>query len=41
VTAHRAAALRRAEDFTWDATAAVHVSAYQDVAARATAGGAR
>ncbi|PZE84970.1 glycosyltransferase family 1 protein [Curtobacterium sp. MCBD17_032] len=32
VASHRAAALRRAEDFTWDATAAVHVSAYETVA---------
>jgi glycosyltransferase involved in cell wall biosynthesis len=35
VASHRAAALRRADDFTWDATAAVHVGAYQAV------GGAR
>jgi glycosyltransferase involved in cell wall biosynthesis len=32
VAAHRAAALRRADDFTWDATAAVHVAAYETVA---------
>ncbi|MFJ3034268.1 glycosyltransferase family 4 protein [Curtobacterium pusillum] len=32
VTSHRAAALRRADDFTWDATAAVHVDAYETVA---------
>lgn len=32
VTSHRAAALRRADDFTWDATAAVHVAAYERVA---------
>ncbi len=32
VTTHREAALRRAEDFTWDATAAVHVGAYRTVA---------
>ncbi|MFJ7289497.1 glycosyltransferase family 4 protein [Curtobacterium sp. NPDC098951] len=36
VASHRAAALRRAEDFTWDATAAVHTDAY-----RAVAGGVR
>jgi len=35
VASHRAAALRRADDFTWDATAAVHVGAYEAV------GGAR
>lgn len=32
VTSHRAAALLRADDFTWDATAAVHVAAYETVA---------
>ncbi|MGG7307977.1 glycosyltransferase family 4 protein [Curtobacterium sp. AB451] len=36
VASHRAVALRRAEDFTWDATAAVHTDAY-----RAVAGGVR
>lgn len=36
VAAHRAAALARADGFTWDATAAVHVGAYASVA-----GGAR
>lgn len=36
VASHRTAALRRAEDFTWDATAAVHTDAY-----RAVAGGVR
>lgn len=36
VASHRSAALRRAEDFTWDATAAVHTDAY-----RAVAGGVR
>jgi len=35
VASHRAAALGRADDFTWDATAAVHVGAYE------TVGGAR
>lgn len=32
IASHRAAALRRADDFTWDATAAVHVAAYETVA---------
>ncbi len=32
VSSHRSAALRRAADFTWDATAAVHVDAYREVA---------
>jgi len=32
VAAHRAAALHRADDFTWEATAAVHVDAYERVA---------
>lgn len=36
VAEHRVAALRRAEDYTWDATAAVHVSAYRDVARAAS-----
>ncbi|WP_439688720.1 glycosyltransferase family 4 protein [Curtobacterium sp. SP.BCp] len=44
IARHRAAALRRADDFTWDATAAVHVRAYADVhapAAGAHTGGTR
>ncbi|WP_222126939.1 glycosyltransferase family 1 protein [Curtobacterium pusillum] len=32
VATHRAAALRRADEFTWDATATVHVDAYREVA---------
>ncbi|MFJ4222077.1 glycosyltransferase family 4 protein [Curtobacterium luteum] len=32
VASHRSAALRRAADFTWDATAAVHADAYREVA---------
>ncbi len=32
VATHRAAALERAADFTWDATARVHVDAYRQVA---------
>ncbi|WP_420368153.1 glycosyltransferase family 4 protein [Curtobacterium sp. L1-20] len=35
VTAHRAPALERADGFTWDATAAVHVAAYESVAGSA------
>ncbi len=35
VASHRTAALRRAADFTWDATAAVHVGAYETVAGAA------
>lgn len=31
VTSHRAAALTRASSFTWEATAAVHVAAYESV----------
>ncbi|WP_323749512.1 glycosyltransferase family 1 protein [Curtobacterium sp. VKM Ac-1393] len=38
VASHRAAALARAADFTWEATAAVHVEAYSAVAGAAAAG---
>lgn len=42
VATHRAAALRRADVFTWDATAAVHVTAYRDAdRAVSVAGGVR
>ncbi|MCS6578314.1 glycosyltransferase family 4 protein [Curtobacterium poinsettiae] len=34
VSSHRAAALARADEFTWDATAAVHVEAYESVGGR-------
>ncbi|MBF4597290.1 glycosyltransferase family 4 protein [Curtobacterium sp. VKM Ac-2889] len=34
VASHRAAALARADEFTWDATAAVHVEAYESVGGR-------
>ncbi|WP_261647136.1 glycosyltransferase family 1 protein [Curtobacterium sp. C2H10] len=40
VASHRAAALRRASSFTWEATAAVHVDAYAAVA-RGASGGVR
>jgi hypothetical protein len=40
VASHRAAALRRASSFTWEATAAVHVDAYAAVA-RGGSGGVR
>ncbi|WP_263091032.1 glycosyltransferase family 4 protein [Curtobacterium sp. RIT-PI-V] len=41
VASHRTAALARAAAFTWEATAAVHVAAYSDVARVAPVGGLR
>jgi glycosyltransferase involved in cell wall biosynthesis len=41
VASHRAAALSRAAGFTWEATAAVHVAAYTDVAGAGAARGVR
>ncbi|WIE63809.1 glycosyltransferase family 1 protein [Curtobacterium sp. MCLR17_036] len=40
VASHRAAALARAASFTWEATAAVHVAAYTDVAGAGVRDGA-